>query len=169
MLALSTAHRGCTSGWSRVHCNSKSFRVKNTLKHPCLAGIMPKPQPCWLRPLDSTLCVSHLHQGGVLGMPPLYCLDRDAEGKTCCAWSFLFLFLILFKLLLETGLGEMGFSDLPMAVLWPYHHWLFMSLFYIIISKIILFYSVSTFWVFGENMHVLSEVTGWFSFSVTWK
>lgn len=55
----------------------------------------------------------------------------------------------------------MGFCfDLPIAVLWSYHHSLFMLLFCIIISKIILFYSVSSFWVFGEHMHVLSEVTG---------
>lgn len=49
--------------------------------------------------------------------------------------------------------------NLPMAVFWSYHHWLFMLLLCLLISRAVLFYSISSFWAFGEHMHVLSEVT----------
>lgn len=56
------------------------------------------------------------------------------------------------KLLLEIGLGEM---DLSMAVFWLYRHWLFMLLFCLLISRVVLFYRISSFWSFGEHMRVL--------------
>lgn len=93
---------------------------------------------------------------------------RGEECRTKTMWC-----LAIFSTLFLSYCWRHGWEgwtfDLPMAVFWSYHHWLFILLVCLLISRVVLFYSISSFWALGEHMHVLSEVTVWFSFPVTWK